>query len=49
MKIKYTIIYVFVDCDSEKRSMSCFSNWKDACAFMKSLLDDGYIILEVNG
>ena len=48
VEMKYSIAYKFIDFDS-KRKIQFFNNWKDACKFMKSLLDDGYIILAVNG
>jgi hypothetical protein len=46
--MKYSIVYQFSDYDSLKKQ-DFFKTWKSACRFMKGLLDDGYIILEVNG
>jgi len=46
--MKYNIVYKFIDYDAPKKT-DHFKTWKDACKFMKGLLDDGYIILEVNG
>ena len=48
MKYKYNIVYRWIDYDAEKKQ-DFFITWKDACKFMKSLLVDGYVILEVNG
>ena len=45
---KYNVVYRFVDFDSKKKQ-DFFTTWADMCKFMKGLLDDGYIILEVNG
>ncbi len=47
-KYKYNVIYKFVDDDAPKKQ-DFFTTWVDMCKFMKGLLDDGYIILEVNG
>ena len=46
--MKYTITYKWCDYDSPTKK-EYYSTWKDACRFMKSLLDDGYEILGVNG
>ena len=46
--MKYNIVYKFIDHDSPKK-IDHFKSWRDTCKFMKSLLDDGYVILEVNG
>ncbi len=46
--MKYTITYKFVDFDAEKKTDQ-FKTWLEACRFMKSLLDDGYEILGVDG
>jgi|GEM_PF-6338216 len=48
MKYKYNVVYRLIDYDAEKK-VYFFTNWKSACKFMKSLLVDGYVILEVNG
>lgn len=47
-KYKYNVIYKFIDFDAP-RKQDFFTTWKDMCKFMKGLLDDGYVILEVNG
>lgn len=46
--MKYTVTYKFVDYDAETKADK-FKTWKEACRFMKGLLDDGYEILGVNG
>lgn len=47
-RIRYTVTFKFVDYDAEIQKQY-FTNWADTCRFMKSLLDDGYEILNVNG
>ena len=48
MKYRYNVVYKWVDYDAPKKC-DFFNNWVDMCKFMKGLLNDGYIILEVNG
>ena len=46
--MKYHVTYKGPDYDASERREGC-KTWKQACAFMKSLLDDGYLILGVDG
>ena len=45
---KYTIKYKAVDYDAEER-VEHFKRWTEVCKFMKRMLDDGHLIVEVAG